>query len=254
MFKKQNLTPEKTKAVSYFNQFPANFLKPYGRAADPPTEETINKRTNPISCEWFLCPKVVMSEFAATMVENLALLEDHNSPLVKNAKFRRVMESSQAFVDALNSLNSNSSDNATDEDVKTVLQYMYDEDNGLEAVVDDMFTLGGAMFTTAIHYMVSRSLFSDPKHYSTKLETDNHATKQFKSKPNIQGLKAFLTNECVTSADQPSTSSACTKSRKRLLEELEKPETPAKKKKTKHTKNTTKLKMNCKLFSQHDTV
>ena len=83
-----------------------------------------------------------MSEFAMPMVGNLALLKDHNSPLVKNAKFCRIMESSQAFVDALNSLNSKSSNNVTDEDVKTVLQYMYDEDNDLEAVVDNMFTLG----------------------------------------------------------------------------------------------------------------
>ena len=138
MLKKPNLTPDKGKAVSYFNQFPSNFLKPYGRAAEPPTQETIKKRTNSISCEWFVRPKVAMSEFAATMVENLSVLKDHKSPLVRTSRFTQLVESSEAFFHALNSLNTKTEENATIDDVKNVMAYMYDETNAMEGMVDDM--------------------------------------------------------------------------------------------------------------------
>ena len=97
MLKKPNLTPEKGKAVAYCNQFPSNFLKPYGRAAETPTPETINKRTNSISCEWFIHPKVAMSEFGATLVENLSLLKDHSSPLLRRSKFVELLPSTPSI-------------------------------------------------------------------------------------------------------------------------------------------------------------
>ena len=229
MLKKPNLTPEKAKAVAYFKQFPSNFLKSYGRAAEPPTQETINKRTHSISCEWFLCPKVAMSEFAATMVENLSVLKDHKSPLVKTSKFSQLVESSEAFLHALNSLNTKTEANPTIDDVKKVMHYIYDESNAMEGIVDDMFVLGGAMFATAIHYIVTHNVLSDPQAYATKLESDYRATKKFKTQANVKGLKAFLGEQCLSNPGEPSTSSPSTGSRKRLLEELDQSDKPPKK-------------------------
>ena len=113
---------------------------------------------------------------------------------------------SSKFLDALNSLNTKSDDNATTEDIKTVMRYMYDENNGLESIVDDMFLLGGAMFTTAIQYMVTRNIMSDPQAYAKKLETDDRPTKDFKSQANVKSLKAFLQEQCLMNQEQPSTS------------------------------------------------
>ena len=39
MYQQSKGSAEKPKAVSYFNQFPRNFLKPYGKADSPPDEE-----------------------------------------------------------------------------------------------------------------------------------------------------------------------------------------------------------------------
>ena len=158
-----------------------------------------------------------MSEFAATMVENLSVLKDDKSPLVKTSKFSQLVESSEAFLDALNSLNTKTEANPTIDDVKKVMHYIYNESNAMEEIVDDMFVLGGAMFATAIHYMVTRNVLSDPQAYATKLESDDHATKKFKTQANVKGLKAFLGEQCL--------------SRKRLLEELEQSDKPPKKSK-----------------------
>ena len=36
-------TPEKAKAVDFFNHFPSNFFKPYALANDAPDPDTINR-------------------------------------------------------------------------------------------------------------------------------------------------------------------------------------------------------------------
>ena len=108
-----------------------------------------------------------------------------------------LFQSSKPFLDALNSLNAKSEDNPTTEDIKTVMRYMYDENNSLETIVDDMFVLGGAMFTTAIHYMVTRNIMGDPQAYAKKLESDDRPTKDFKSQAGVKSLKAFLQQQCL---------------------------------------------------------
>lgn len=106
MYKQSKGTPEKPKPVQYFNQFPENFLRPYGRVANPPDEETISKRINPISCEWFGRPKVAMSEFADTITQNMELLKDEDMKyeLIDTAKFSEISQEIHPFLDALDRL------------------------------------------------------------------------------------------------------------------------------------------------------
>jgi hypothetical protein len=74
-------------AGSYFNQFPSNFLTPYGKADSPQDDGTIRRRTNPISCEWSLRPKVAMSELAETVTENINVLKQDNLTLLETSRF-----------------------------------------------------------------------------------------------------------------------------------------------------------------------
>lgn len=69
---KQKGSAKKPKAMSYFNQFPANFLRPYGKADPAPEEETIGRHH--LLCEWFMRPNVAMSEIADTITENIEIL------------------------------------------------------------------------------------------------------------------------------------------------------------------------------------
>ena len=132
-----------------------------------------------------------------------------------------LLQSSKPFLDAFNSLNSTSENNATTEDIKTVMRYMHDENNSLECIVDGMFLLGGAMFTTAIHYMVTRNIMGDPQAYAKKLESDHCPTKDFKSQADVKDFKAFLQQQCLIEEREASTSTGFPVSRKRLLEEFE---------------------------------
>ena len=73
-------------ATKYFNHHPSNFLNPYGLAADAPDAEKILRRIHPISCEWLKRPRIAMSEFAQTMVDNIEWLVDEGKDLVDSKK------------------------------------------------------------------------------------------------------------------------------------------------------------------------
>ena len=60
--------------VSYFKQFPVNFLKPYGEAADSPTSATLERCLGPHCCEWYGRPDVALSELPETIHKNIELL------------------------------------------------------------------------------------------------------------------------------------------------------------------------------------
>ena len=126
MYKQNKGTPEKPKAVSYFNQFPSNFLKPYGKADSAPDDDTISRRTNPISCEWLFRPRVAMSEFAETITENLQLLQDDNLALVNTSKFASISDSGAPMLDALSRLNTKTKLLSSKRDINTVMTYLCD--------------------------------------------------------------------------------------------------------------------------------
>ena len=67
-------TPEKPMGFGFLNYYPANFLKPYGLANNPPTADMFHRRTNPKSCKWLIQPDFATSEFCATVLENFDYL------------------------------------------------------------------------------------------------------------------------------------------------------------------------------------
>lgn len=63
-----------TEGVSYFKQFPPNFLVPYGPAIDATDDSKLGKYLKPFNCELLLRPAVFFSEFNATLAENCKIL------------------------------------------------------------------------------------------------------------------------------------------------------------------------------------
>jgi hypothetical protein len=220
MFKQNKGSAEKPKAVSYFNEFPSNFLKPYGKADSPPDDDTVSRRTNPISGEWFLRPRIAMSEFAETLTENLKLLKDDNLTLVNTAEFATISKSVQPMLDALSRLNTKTREVPTKEDINTVMSYLYDNHQQLDKSIEEMFTVGGALFTTAIQYIVARSIISQPTKFAEKLVLENENTKEFRREKDVKALRNFLQQECLGSCAQTSAKTSKSNPRRALLKEL----------------------------------
>ena len=84
-----------------------------------------------------------------------------------------------------------------------------------------MFVVGGAMFTTAIQYIVARSILSNPTNFANKLVLANENAQQFKKKQDVKGLPQFLQQECLGNSKQTYGHSSTSNARKALLQELE---------------------------------
>ena len=208
--------------MNFFNQFALNFLRPYGPAVPVPDDETIARRTNQVSCEWFLWLDIAMSEFAESITANLKILQKDNLKLVKKAKFstmanamamKRWTDLTKSWLEALDRLNKKPNEDTEEEeekpwrtkaDIKTVLSTLYDADNPLDKAAEEMFLVGNAMFTTAIQYIVARSLFSDPATLAKILVKEDPSAKAFKNHPSVKGLQDYLHAECV---EKPTTTS-----------------------------------------------
>ena len=97
----------------------------------------------------------------------------------------------------------------TKADIKTVLSTLYDAENPLDKVAEEMFLVGNTMFTTAIQYIVARTLFSDLLTLANKLVKKDPSAKAFKNRPNVKGLQDYLHAKCVkkpTTTSPPRTS------------------------------------------------
>ncbi|XP_065067645.1 uncharacterized protein LOC135693182 [Rhopilema esculentum] len=66
---------KKGKGVGYFNHFPKNFLKPYGRVETYPPEQVALTSLRPEGCEWLRRPHVATSELCSTVTDNLEVLQ-----------------------------------------------------------------------------------------------------------------------------------------------------------------------------------
>ena len=65
----------------------------------------------------------------------------------------------------------------TKADIKMVMSTLYDAENPLDNAAEEMFLVRNAIFTTAIQYIVTRSLFTDPSMLADKLVKEDPAVK-----------------------------------------------------------------------------
>ena len=163
-----------------------------------------------------------MSEFAETLPENMKLLQDDNLKVIHSSIFTEMAEQIPPTLDSLSRLNTKSKDVSHKEDTKTVLSFLYNNDQPLDKAVEEMFLVGGALFSTAIQYLVARSILSDPKTFAEKVVLENEASKEFKKAKHVKALRQLLQTECRGDSSHLSTSTGSTSNvRRALLHELE---------------------------------
>lgn len=213
-------SPAKAKGVLYFDQFAANFLKPYGLASDVPDDETLEKRANHRSCEWLLRPGFGMSEFAATLADNVSFLENEKIPFLKKKNLQQFFEDFKQYLPSLHRLNNKNEEKAEQEDVTQVLRMLFDEESSINDTMALFFKVGGAMFTTSIQYFVAQQLLSNPKRYALRMAVqDDDRCEQFKSTGDLKSMRDMFVSICAKEDSDPSsTRKRGTSSRKQLFQ------------------------------------
>ncbi|CAB4005319.1 Hypothetical predicted protein, partial [Paramuricea clavata] len=65
----------------------------------------------------------------------------------------------------LNHLHKDSQREPSKEDVVESLKFLYQENDDLDGLFDEMFQVGGALFVTAVQHIVARTLIRFPEEY-----------------------------------------------------------------------------------------
>lgn len=94
-------------AVSYFNHFRKDFIRPYWLVHDQSSFDarTLSHRLNNINCEFFLRPQIAISEFAETVLINLKYIEEHLDILEKESIYAFIKKTKkiEPYLDILDS-------------------------------------------------------------------------------------------------------------------------------------------------------
>ena len=166
-------SPSSPGGTRYFNHFPSNFLKPYGLASPPPDDNTLQRRINPISCEWLKHPHIPMSEFAATMVENLNWLASSPSDFVNHKALKETKDNGQELLEALSNLNTKNPGTAPLPDhVKVVPETLYNDATPIHSVMTNMLLIACRIDLMVTAELIHTKLVCSPTlTHDTRLRT-----------------------------------------------------------------------------------
>jgi hypothetical protein len=207
-------------AVLYLNQFPKNFLRPYGRQEEAPNEDTVYKRIKPESCEWLLRPKVATSELADTIQKSLETLEEVSGrTLLRASSLVRFKTAFDGIQEHLPLLNTRDPGDPTTQSVKALLKFLCDDE--IDNAIDEAYKIGSALFSMATHVIVARNLVRNTERFAETFSpvTPTKDEKRFKQEKTITSLKRMMTSyytEAIVAPDGKKCGS-----RKRLFAEID---------------------------------
>ena len=186
-------TGKKMKGVGYFNHFPKNFLKPYGRSEPYPADSVALARLRPEGCEWLRCPHVATSELASTISDNMPLLHEEDI-LVNKEKMGTFMANLRPLSHMLQVFHRDSSREPTDGERRALLLEILNPSPQLSVQLSKCVEVGAALFSIGIHLKVVQTLISNPSRYAEMMSFSPNPDPPFTSSKNLLDLLPLLSS------------------------------------------------------------
>ena len=188
----------KVKGVGYFNHFPKNFLKPYGRVEAYPPEQVALSRLRPEDCEWLRRPHVATSELCSTVTENLEVPQKP-SLLLDDSKIMDFTKNLQPVAQLLAPFHKESQTMPNDVQRRNLLLALLNPGNALAAQLDQCVEPGAALFSIGVNFKVAQTLISNPNNYADMITFAPNKEPTFKTTKNIIDLLPLLHSSKPTS-------------------------------------------------------
>ena len=198
--------PQKTPGVLYFNHFPKNFLRPYGRAEGMPSKEKTLSRLQPEGCEWLRRPNIAISELAATMQGNTDLLKE-KADFFTTESLASFFKNVEPLLTQLTPFQKGSPMNPTNDQCKDFLKSIISTPTQLDKQLETALEVGSALFTMAVQFKVAQTLISNPVDYASKITFHPNPDPTFKYSNNLSHLIPLLRQYSSISRPTPSVSS-----------------------------------------------
>lgn len=188
------------KGVSYFKQFPCNFLVPYSPAIDATDDSKLAKYLKPFNCELLLRPAIFFSEFNATLAENCKILRQDRrdeSGLLNGAdKLKKFLKENEKLQKKMAPMGKECTEVATKKDVVSVL-HSVSQDDETDEMINKAFEMGNALFSIASHQLAARAMLRNPNKFAQMVQTLSGADGEFKRNPTVKSMADFLVNDCL---------------------------------------------------------
>ena len=208
-------SPRKAKGVLYFNHYPKNFLRPYGRAEAFPQESVTLSRLKPEGCEWLRRPHVAVSELSSTLNDNIPLLLG-DGEFLDSTKMQHFAHLLQPVATLLQSFHKDSDISPTDAQCRDLLSKLINPGSNLDKSLSAAVEVGAALFSIGVNYKVAKTLLSNPERFADLMTFAPAPDPTFKTTKNILDLVPLL--------QQPSTvPESSTANVQRLLNALRTP-------------------------------
>ena len=182
---------KKLKGVGYFQHFPKNFLKPYGRAEGFPATAIALSRLRQEGCEWLRRPHVATSELCSTITENIPLLLE-DSLLLDKDKISSFISNIQPLALTLQNFHKDSLTSPSDLEKRSLLLNLLNLSPDLAYQLNSCIEIGAALFSIGLNIRVANLLISNPEKYADLLIVAPNPEPPFKSSKNILDLLPLL--------------------------------------------------------------
>lgn len=122
------------------------------------------------------------------MAKNVDIIADKEQKVVTADAVRKLVSGTKSLRKSLHVLHKHHVSSAKD-----TLRQLFQEDDELDSVLEEMFHIGGAMFVTATYVIVAKALIQNPDEYAELVEAnDTGSDSVFKQNGDIESIRDFI--------------------------------------------------------------
>ena len=189
-----------------FNQFPKDFLKPYGIATVKIDNDMLKRRLQPFTCEAIRRPGIGISQFAQTIEENGERLENLANLMnqLRIKEYIHVIDNYKKLTAGMHI----KGDNIEKKQLKSKVQKLVRALKKKEKSMEIFMHLGASMYLIGLHCRVLRFCFTHTHWIKSKCKGKGTYTRRYKTwiskkqseKESVNGYVEEIVNEIGNSA------------------------------------------------------
>lgn len=182
-----------------WNLFPHRFLKAYGAPEEITNDHSVLGLLEPFNCEWFRRPGMALSMFSQAVTECVPIVETYGGTVLNENFTQTITDNFSPLIPTLDRLNNKKKKSAppTTQDIKDFLTFALQENDELDAVLDDTIHASAAMLILATQAKAAIVLCRNPDLYSQKVSSQDNSHAQFASDGQVSSLRRWFEVEAL---------------------------------------------------------
>ena len=166
------------------------FCHTYGESRNVLPPASVIKGLQPFTCEWLTRPEVAMSGLGDTIISSIHTIADQADNILTPEFVQKISKVFEPIGDDMGLLNSKDSARPHARVARRVIKHLAPSDEQ-DDLIDNIYKVGGAMFTLAPNLVITRNLLRHPKEFANRTETSDDSG-PFKNKPNGKTMLEYL--------------------------------------------------------------